>query len=400
MSTTHGRFRQHWREVIATFLKIGALSYGGAASMGIMQTEVQEKRAWIPKEQFIEGLALVNTSPGPSGIQLGIFLGYTRAGWWGGVLAGLCFILPAFCILLSLTLIYHHYGALPHIRHLFYGLSPVVVGIFVMSVHRLGRSAVRDGKQALLAVAGALAVGLTPLGIVPTLLLAGAAGVALYGSRPWGIVAALVIMVLSGAHHWGSEWFTIPALAGTGVGHTVSSPSPGLWHIGLFFLKVGAFTFGGGLTILAFIQDQVVNQLHWLTPQQFLDGLALGQLTPGPTLMLAAFVGYAVGSIWGAVGAVVAVYLPSFVLMLSMLPVLEHMKRMAWMRAALQGVGPTVIGIIAVAVLRMLPYAIPDLLTGALAVGTVVAMLLWRFGPLPLMTGGAAIGLILRVRLS
>jgi chromate transporter len=113
VSTAQGSFRQHWREVIGTFLKIGALSYGGAASIGIMQTEVLEKRAWIPKEQFIEGMALVNSLPGPGGIQLGIFLGFTRAGWWAGVLAGLCFILPAFCILLALTLIYHHYGALP-----------------------------------------------------------------------------------------------------------------------------------------------------------------------------------------------------------------------------------------------------------------------------------------------
>jgi chromate transporter len=265
VSIAHGGFREHWREVIGTFLKIGALSYGGAASMGVMQTEVQEKRAWIPKEQFIEGLALVNTLPGPGGIQLGIFLGYTRAGWWGGVLAGLCFILRAFCIMLSLTLIYHHYGALPQIRHLFYGLSPVVVGMFAMSLYRLGRSAVRDGTQVLLAVASAMAVGLTPLGIVPTLLLAGAAGVALYGSRAWGIVSALVIMVLYGAHHWGSEWLIIPALTGTGVARAVSSLSPGLWDIGFFFLKVGAFTFGGGLTILAFMQDQVVNRLHWLT---------------------------------------------------------------------------------------------------------------------------------------
>jgi chromate transporter len=398
MNTAHGGFRQHWREVIGTFLKIGALSYGGAASMGIMQTEVQEKRAWIPKEQFIEGLALVNTLPGPSGIQLGIFLGYTRAGWWGGVLAGLCFILPAFCILLSLTVIYHHYGALPHIRHLFYGLSPVVVGVFAMSVYRLGGAVVHDGKQVLLAVASALAVGLTPVGIVPILLLAGGIGVALYGSRTWGIVSALVIVVISGAYHWSVEWLTVPGFAGTDSGRIASSLNPSLWDIGLFFLKVGAFTFGGGLTILAFMQDQVVNQLHWLTPQQFLDGLALGQLTPGPTLMLAAFVGYTLGSIWGAVGAAVAVYLPSFVLMLLALPMLERMKRMAWMKAALQGISPAVIGMIAVAVLRMLPYAIPDLLTALLAVGTAVAMVLWRLSPLPLMTGGAAIGFVLRAR--
>jgi chromate transporter len=400
VNTTHGGFRQHWREVIGTFLKIGALSYGGAASMGIMQTEVQEKRAWLPKEQFIEGLALVNTLPGPHGIQLGIFLGYTRAGWWGGVLAGLCFILPAFGILLSLTLIYQSYGALPRMRHLFYGLSPVVVGIFAMSVYRLGKSTVRDVNQLLLAVAAALAVGLTPVGIVPTLLLAGAAGVVLYGSRTWGIVAALVIMVLYGAHYWGREWLTIPTITGSGVTRTVSSLSPGLWDIGLFFLKVGAFGFGGGLTILAFIQDQVVNQLHWLTPQQFLDGLALGRLSPGPTLMLAAFVGYTVGSIWGAAVAAAAVYLPSFILMLSMLPLLERMKRLAWMKAALRGISPAVIGVTSVALLGMLPHAIPDLLTGTLAIGTVVAMELWRLSPLPLMTGGAAMGLVIRSRLS
>ena len=398
MSTTQAGLRQHWREVIGTFLKIGALSYGGPATMGIMQIEVQEKRAWISKDQFIEGLVLVNTLPGPGGIQLGIFLGYIRAGWWGGVLAGICFILPAFCLLLSLTLLYDHYGALPRIRHLFYGLSPVVVGLFAMSVYRLGRSAVRDVPQVLLAVAAALVVGLTPLGIAPTLLLAGAAGVVLYGSRTWGIVAALVIPGLYGAHHWGSAWLTLPAVTGTSVPRTGSALSPDLWDIGRFFLKVGALSFGGGLTILAFVQEQVVHQLHWLTPQQFLDGLALGRLTPGPTLMLAAFVGYAVGSIWGAVVAAAAVYLPSFILMLLVLPLLEYIKRLVWMQAALRGVSPAVIGVTAVALLGMLPDAIPDPLTGALAVGTVVAQVLWRLSPLPLMAGGAAIGLALRAR--
>src|SRR5712691_2044092 len=216
---------------MGTFLKVGALNYGGA-SVGIIQTEVQERRAWVSKQQFLEGLALVNTLPGPSGIQIGIFVGYARAGWWGGLLAGLCFLVPGFCILLALTLLYQHYGSLPRIRHVFYGLHPVVVGIFAMSVYRLGRVAVRDGTHVLLTVASALAVGLTPLGIVPTLLLAGAAGVARYGSRPWGIVSALVIMMLYSANHWGSAWWTMPAVTGTSIGHIVSPPSPSLWAIG------------------------------------------------------------------------------------------------------------------------------------------------------------------------
>ena len=153
------------------------------------------------------------------------------------------------------------------------------------------------------------------------------------------------------------------------------------------------------MTILAFIQEQGVNHWHWLTPQQFLDGLALAQLTPGPTLILAAFVGYAVGTFWGALVAVAAVYLPSFLLMLGVLPVLERVQRLAWMPAALQGISPAVIGMTAVAVLRMLPAAVPDLLTGIVAVGTVGAMGLWHLSPLPLITGGAAIGVVLRARL-
>src|SRR5262245_15533655 len=161
------------------FLKVGALNYGGA-SVGIIQAEVQEKRDWISKAQFLEGLALVNTLPGPSGIQIGIFVGYARAGWWGGGLAGVGVILPGFWVLLALTLLYQPYGALPRIRHVFYGLNPVVVGIFAMSVYRLGRVAVREWAHVLITVVSALAIGLTPLGIVPTLLLAGAAGVALY----------------------------------------------------------------------------------------------------------------------------------------------------------------------------------------------------------------------------
>jgi chromate transporter len=400
VKATQGPFRQHWREVTGTFLKIGALSYGGAASVGLMQTEVLERRAWLPREQFLEGLALVNTLPGPAGVQLGIFVGFTRAGWWGGVLAGLCFILPAFCILLALTVVYHRYGALPRMRHLFYGLSPVVVGIFTKAVWRLGRAAVRDRTHVLLALGSALALGLTGIGIVPIMLLAGALGVARYGSRTWGLAAGLVIVLLSGAYQWASAWGMMPAFTGPDIDRTMTSLTPRLWEIGLFFLKVGALTFGGGLSILAFIQDQVVNHLHWLTPQRFLDGLALGQLTPGPIVMLAAFVGYAVGAVGGAVVAAVAVYLPSFILMLAVLPVMERLRRLAWMQAALQGIGPAVIGITAVAVVRMVPHAIPDLITGLLAAGTVVAMGWWRLSPLPLMLGGAAVGLALRGRFS
>jgi len=140
-------FRQHWREIGRAFLKIGAMSYGGPAIMGLMQTEFQEKRNWLSKERFLEGLALVNMLPGAGATQVGIYLGYVRGGWWGGLLAGLCFIFPAFGIMLALASAYAHYGTLPAAKDVFYGLGPVVVGIFAVAVYRLGSNAVGDRWQ-------------------------------------------------------------------------------------------------------------------------------------------------------------------------------------------------------------------------------------------------------------
>ena len=164
-------------EVGRVFLKLGAMSYGGPAMIGIMQAEIERKRQWVTRERFVEGLALVNFLPGPLAVQLSIVLGYVRAGWLGGVLGGLGFILPGFAIMLTLTILYSAYGALPALRGVFYGLSPVVIGIFAVAVCRLGRAAIKDRAQIVVAAGCALLLGLTPLDIVSTVLLAAAAGV-------------------------------------------------------------------------------------------------------------------------------------------------------------------------------------------------------------------------------
>src|SRR5207244_5635134 len=198
----------------------------------------------------------------------------------GGLLAGLCFLLPAFGIMLLLTLLYGYYGALPGLRGMFRGLNPVVVGIFAVAVYRLSRTAITDVPQGVLALAGALALGLTPLGIVPLLLLAGALGVVLYGSRPWGLVATTVVAALQGVLVWSPPWLHLPALSGWAASPGASPHPPGLGQIGLFFAKVGVFTFGGGLVLLAFLQDQVVQHWQCVSPHAFLDARALGSLTP------------------------------------------------------------------------------------------------------------------------
>jgi len=373
-------------DLAQAFLKLGAMSYGGPAIMGIMQAELQEKRAWVSKEKFLEGLALVSLLPGPGATQLGIFLGYERAGWRGGVLAGICFILPAFFIMLALTLLYSAYGALPALRGAFYGLGPVVLGIFAVALYRLGRNALKSPAQVLLALLAGAAAAWSPLGIVTLLLLAGCAGIALYHSKLQGFAAAAAVVLLLAILRaaLGPEQATA-GVAAASAGH-------GLWNVGLFFFKVGALTFGGGLSMLAFIQDQVVNQLHWLTPREYLDGLALGQLTPGPILMLAAYIGYKVDGLAGAAVGGMAIFLPSFLLMLSIMPMLLRVRKLLWIKAAMRGLSAAVIGTVGCSLLQMAPDAVPDGFAAFLLVLTVAAILAWRAGPLRLMLGGAYVG--------
>src|SRR2546428_9360212 len=141
-STEHGVFARSWKDIASAFLRLGATSYGGPAIMGIMQAELQEKRQWVSKERFVEGLSLVNMLPGATATQLGIFLGYTRGGWWGGLVGGLCFVGPAFFIMLALSVAYARLGVTPIARGALYVLGPEVIASFAVAVYRLGRTAV------------------------------------------------------------------------------------------------------------------------------------------------------------------------------------------------------------------------------------------------------------------
>src|SRR5713101_1646366 len=196
-------FASNWKEIVSGFLKLGVTSYGGPAIMGLMQAELQEKRQWVPKERFVEGLSLSNLVPGATATQLGMFLGHARGGWWGALLAGLCFVLPAFGIMLALTMTYAYLGATPIMRGGLYGLGPVVLGIFVVAVYRLGRSTVATVPQLLIALTAAAAAAFTPLGIAPILALAAGVGLMLFHSR-WvgalsllGLTAFLAVMYVA-----------------------------------------------------------------------------------------------------------------------------------------------------------------------------------------------------------
>jgi chromate transporter len=270
----------------------------------------------------------------------------------------------------------------------------VVLGIFVVAVYRLGANAIKDISSIAIAVLAAAAVAWSPIGVAGTLLLAGCAGVALHHSRKAGLLAALAVALLIAGERYAESM-----LVGLAASADPGQVSRGLWDLGAFFLKVGAVTFGGGISILAFVQDQVVNQFQWITPREFLDGLAIGQLTPGPVIMVAAYVGYKVAGTAGAAVAAVAIFLPSFVLMLSILPVFERVRRLAWIKAAMRGISPAVIGTIGLTIFRLVPHAAPDAFTAVVLALTVLALLAWRLPVLPTLAVGGLAGILARSRL-
>src|SRR5262245_50984895 len=204
-----------WKEIAASLFKLGATSYGGPAVMGIMQAELQEKRRWVSKERFLEGLAVANMLPGATATQLGIFLGYARGGWWGGLLGGVCFVVPAFVIMLALTMAYAALGFTPIARGALYGLGPVVLALFAMAVYRLGKAATSTATEVVIGVAAAAASAGTSLGIVAILIFAGCAGLLLLqpkkpGLLVWAFASALVLMVLT-APWWLNAFDSAPA---------------------------------------------------------------------------------------------------------------------------------------------------------------------------------------------
>lgn len=389
---SHVDLRGNWKDIAGSLFRLGVTSYGGPAIMGIMQAELQERRRWVSKERFLEGLSVANMLPGATATQLGIFLGYARGGWWGGLMGGLCFVAPAFFVMLALTMAYATLGVTPMARGALYGLGPVVLALFAVAVYRLGRSAASTVPEVVIGVVAAVASTATPLGIVAILILAGCAGLVFFQSRKPGapvvaLSSALSLVVLATA------WWLNASAPGSAVPGRIPNPSS-LMDIGIYFLKVGAFTIGGGLTMIAFIQDQVVGQFGWLTPREFIDGLALGQLTPGPVLMIAAYVGYKAAGVAGAAVAAAAAFLPSFIIMLIILPVLERVRTLAWMRAVMKGMGPAVIGVLAVSLIRLAPTAVPDVFGSVIFAATLIALTVRRVGTFKLMIAGAVLGVL------
>jgi chromate transporter len=372
--------RGHLGEVARYFLRLGTVAFGGpAAHIAMMEDEVVRRRGWITHEAFLDLLAAANLLPGPSSTELAIFIGYQRAGWQGLIAAGVCFVLPAFLIVTGLAWAYVRFGALPAVAGILYGVKPVVIAVVLSALVGLGRTAL---KTRWLVCVGALTLAVAAVGAsaLPVLLLGAILGALprlrdLRSSGPAALLAPVATL-------------SAPFVVAGAVSLT---------PLFLVFLKVGAVVFGSGYVLLAFLQHDLVQRLGWLTEQQLIDAVAVGQVTPGPVFTTATFIGYVLAGMPGAAVATIGIFLPSFVFVALCGPVIPRIRRSPIALAALNGVAVASLALMAVVTWLLARTALIDAPTIALAVLSLVLLVWRRMNSMWLVAAGAALGLAIEI---
>ena len=369
------------REVVSVFLRLGVVAFGGpAAHIAMMREELVRRRRWVSDAQFIDLLGLTNLIPGPNSTEMAIHLGYRRAGAWGLVLGGVCFIVPAMLIVMALAWAYVRWGGLPVATGVLYGVKPVIIAIVLQAMWGLARTAVRGP---LLAGAFVVAAALALAGIHELLVLFGAGGVAaLVVPRRRAVAGAVAALA------WATPARVMAAAAVAG-GVTLGTMT-------LVFLKIGAVLYGSGYVLLAFLRADFVERLGWLTDRQLLDAVAVGQVTPGPVFTTATFIGFLLAGWTGAVLATVAIFLPSFVFVAASRPLLPRLRGSRRAAAFLDGVNVAALGLMAAVTWQLGRAAVVDPLTAALALAAAVLLVRTRVNSVWLLAGGGALGLAWR----
>ncbi|MFN8177698.1 MAG: chromate efflux transporter [bacterium] len=382
------------RELAALFFRLGTTAFGGpAAHVAMMEDEVVRRRGWLTREKFLDLLGATNLIPGPNSTELAIFVGHERAGGPGLVVAGACFLLPATFLSLVIAWAYVRFGALPQSAGFLYGVKAPIIAIVLQALWRLAKSAARTKE---LAAVGILATAASFLG-ANELLVLGAGGAVVAAGREIarraqsprsGGAAALVLP-------FGP---LVPAAGTVAAGAIAAGAGAAPFSLGalfLFFLKTGAVLFGSGYVLLAFLRADLVDRWHWLTQQQILDAIAVGQMTPGPVFSTATFIGYLLGRSPGAALATLGIFLPAFLFVAVSGPLLPRLRRSASAGAFLDGVVVASLALMAVVTWHLGRAAIVDLPSAALALAS--AVLLWRLevNSAWVVLGGGLAGLLI-----
>jgi chromate transporter len=375
-------------ELASLFLKLGAISFGGpAAHIAMIESEIVVKRQWVTRQQFLDMLGAANLIPGPSSTEMAINTGFVRAGWAGLCVAGASFIFPAAVITGVFAWAYVRFGSLPQTASVLAGIKPAVIALIAIAIWRLGKTAL---KGVDLVVVGMAALAAFLLGINPILILFGGGLVGMAGRQLARANATLLIPGMSSGRSISRLQLLPAAIFTTGV----VAVRPSLARIGLFFLKVGAVLYGGGYVLLAFLEHGLVQQHAWLTRQQLLDAIAIGQFTPGPVLSTATFIGYLLGGVPGAAVATVGIFLPSFFYVALLAPVLFRLRRSAWIGAFLDSVNVCALALMTGVTIRLATDALRGWPSSVIAAVALVALLRWKVNSAWIVLGGGIMGLL------
>ena len=369
------------REVASVFVRLGLLAFGGAAGqIAMMRRELVERRSWLTEQEFLDLFGIMNLIPGPSATETAIALGYWRAGWPALVLGGCLFILPAMVMILALAWAYVRFGTLPAVQWVLYGVNPIVIAIIADALWNLGRAAIKNVWLLLLGVA---ALGLYFRGVSIEAILLGTL-----------LLTGTIIAIERGKKH---DRTAILPMLGTAAGTAAVTAIPfSLTRLFLTFLKIGAVSYGSGYVLLAFLHTDFVTRLHWLTEKQLLDAIAAGQITPGPVFASATFVGYITGGFYGALLATAGIFLPSFVLVAIVFPLIPKLKGSASARTFLNGINAATMGLMAAVSWQLARGAVVDIFTALEAVVAFFILLRYQVNAAWLILGGMVAGFMMK----
>jgi chromate transporter len=351
------------RAIFVRFLKFGALAWGGpAAQIAMIKHECVDEQGWVDEETFKKTLAVYQVLPGPEASELCIYFGRIRGGKLGGLLAGLGFVLPGFLLMLGLSVLYVEADLAQHLEALFYGLNAAVGALVARALVRLSRSFITDVPLALIAVAAFLLTLLASTGFLLVLLGAGLTYELWTNGVRW----------TRRAH---SLSFGPAALLAAAAGALTLSLTAEIFWEGL---KAGLVTFGGAFTVIPYLHDAAVDGQHWLTEQEFVDGLAMSGVLPAPLIIFSTFVGYLAGGLGGALAMTLGIFLPAFVLPIFFHRGLVRVAENPRIRPFLLGVAAAVIGLIAAVAVDILDASIVDVPTAILAAAAFAALTRWH----------------------
>lgn len=388
---------QNLSQLATLFLKLGSIGFGGfVVVVAMMEYEVVGRRRWLTNQKFLDILGATNLVPGPNSIEVAIHIGYLQAGWLGFAISGICFILPSVLITIGFAWAYTQFGSLPEIVPFLDGIKPVILAVMLLAIAKLGKTAIKNWR---LVVIGVLVFTAELLGVSEMILIlfGGVIGMFLLEFDRKLLSEQLEINQFENSRFkiLKTVVFLLIIIAVLFFIDTIYPTSLSLEKLSIFFLKVASLLYGSGYVLIAFLEGGLVNTFGWLTQQQLLDAIAIGQITPGPLISSATFIGYLLLGVPGAVVATVSIFLPSFFFSAALISVIPQLRRFRWTAAFLDAVNGSSIALMAAVMVDLSQSVLINWQSWVIFLTASIISFRWKVNVIFLILGGAIVAWIL-----